>query len=112
MHTAAPPPDPSRDEAPGGQARGFGGRAHEINERPNATPRMGRAVNVTGTPIADKEFTTAAARCALAGAALTRLPAHGFEPEQFIVSWRGLTRSFGALGEVNAWLSRFEGDAR
>jgi len=58
-----------------------------------------------------KALATLTARCALLGATLHALSDDAGRAE-FIVSRWHLTKSFGSLAEVEAWLTRFEGGKR
>lgn len=55
-----------------------------------------------------KRLATAQARCALLGATLYSLTSDRGHAG-FVVSWRHLTRSFGTLAEVEAWIDGAEG---
>lgn len=67
------------------------------------------ASSVESVTYAGKRHSTAAARTALLGGTLHALPALAFEPAAFVIAWRGLTKSFEAIDDVEAWLDRFEG---
>lgn len=55
-----------------------------------------------------KRIATATAQAALRGITVHQLQDDRGRPE-FVVSWHALTRSFSEIGDVEAWLDRFEG---
>lgn len=56
----------------------------------------------------EKHWSTLRARAALKGIHLIPSTADNGRPE-FIATWHALTRAFGGLDELEAWLDRVEG---
>lgn len=61
---------------------------------------------------AEKRIATATAKLALAGATLQRLPRLAFEPPCFVVGWRGVTRCFDSLEQVEILAENLSGTRR